>query len=175
MRCLHPLAAAAEVGRDLDVAAQASEANRAPDGAGWTDVHVIQAPEHDYAQAGLPVGAADAALAPILPRVRRFAATAMAGFDGHDPFGTYEEDAYCYGVDASLFVKLETDGAQVRHIWFQAETGDPERLQELKAALLAVDRLVPSIVADYWLDRTGPVGDLGFFDDYLAELADGRT
>lgn len=171
MRRLYPLAAGAEVARDLDEAAGAGAADQAPDGVGWTGVHVIRAPRDDYAAAGLTVHDADVALAAVLPRVRDFAATASGGFEGHDPYGSYEDDAYCYGGGADLFVKVEADGAKVGSIWFQVETQDPDRLAKLRAALVAVDRLVPSIVADYWLDRTGPVGDSAFLDDYLHELA----
>lgn len=49
------------------------------------------------------VRAAEAVLAPILPRVRRFVATASAGFgpDAHDPYGIYEDEAHCYGLDVA--------------------------------------------------------------------------
>ncbi|HEX6681412.1 MAG TPA: hypothetical protein VF062_01355 [Candidatus Limnocylindrales bacterium] len=172
MRRLHPLAAAVEVREELGAAQAASIANRAPDGAGWTGLHVIQPPEHDYAEAGLSFAQAGAVLAPILPRVRRFAATAMAGFgDGsHDPYGTYEEDAHCYGVDETCFIKLDGQDSLVHQIWFQAETHDAARLQELRRAIVALDQLVPSLIADYWLDCTGVIADDAFLDRYLSVL-----
>jgi len=172
-RNLHPLVAAADVAADVGAAAVASEANRAPGGVGWTDVHVIQQPERDYTDAGLRLADADAALAPILPRVRDFAATASAGFEpgAHDPWGVYEDDAYCYGLDAACFIKLEPDGDLVRHIWFAVETPDIERLARVRDAIVALDRLVPSVIADYWLDATGEVRDAAFFDAYLRALA----
>jgi hypothetical protein len=172
MRCLYPISAAVEVADEVRAAQAAGDANRAPDGAGWTQLHVIQPPTHDYTEASLSFTQADAVLAPILPRVRRFAATAMAGFgDGaHDPFGTYEDDAHCYGTDASCFIKLDGNDPLVRRIWFQAETHDAERLQALRHAIVALDQLVPSIIADYWLDRTGAVGDDTFLDTYMRAL-----
>lgn len=172
MRCLRPLAAAAEVAADLRAAEAASGANRAPDGVGWTDVHVIAAPAHDYAAAGLTFAQADAALTPIMPRVRRFVATASAGFDegAQDPMGSYEDDAYCYGVDASCFVKLDGDEPLVQQIWYGADTEDPACLDRLRRAIIAVDRLVPSVIADYWLDCAGSVADGEFLDRYMRML-----
>ncbi|MET7771370.1 hypothetical protein [Nocardia sp. NPDC005366] len=172
MRCLHPLEAAAEVAADLLAAEAASRANRAPDGVGWTDVHVIAAPADDYAAAGLTFAQADAALTPIMPRIRRFVATASAGFtEGvEDPMGSYEDDAYCYGVDASCFVKLDGEEPLVEQIWYQADTEDPARLDRLRRAIIAVDRLVPSVIADYRLDCTGSVGDGEFLDRYMRML-----
>jgi hypothetical protein len=148
--------------------------NQAPGGVGWTDVHIIQAPQHTYEDAGLTFAQAEAALTDILPRVREFAATASGGFGegAHDPYGTYEKDAHCYGIDASCFVKLDGAGPLVRQIWFQAETRDAERLQALQRAIVAIDRLVPSVIADYWLDCTGAVGDAAFLGRYLDMLGD---
>jgi len=138
----------------------------------WTDLHVIQPAKHDYAEAGLGFAQAAAALAPILPRVRRFTATAMAGFgDGaHDPFGSYEVDAHCYGVDASCFIKLDGNNSLVRQVWFQADTQDAGRLEKLRHAIVAIDQLVPSIIADYWLKCTGVVGDGAFLEKYMRVL-----
>ncbi len=172
MRCLHPLAAAAEVASDLIVAEAASATNRVPDGVGWTDVHIIAEPVHDYAAEGLTFAQVDAVLAAIMPRVRQFAATASAGFDEdvRDPWGSYEDGAYCYGVDASCFIKLDGEPPLIQRIWFQAETEDPARLDRLRRAIIAIDRLVPSVIVDYWLDCTGSVADVEFLDRYLRML-----
>jgi hypothetical protein len=118
---------------------------------------------------------ADAVLAPILPRVRRFAATASAGFgpDANGPYGTYEDEAHCYGLDATCFLKLEADGCLVRQVWYHVETQDPESLGKLREAIVALDQLVPSVVADYWLDCTGVVRDRDFLDEYLRALSNG--
>jgi hypothetical protein len=172
MRSLHPLAALVGVADDVRAADAAGEANHAPDGVGWTSLHIIAEPEHDYAEAGLSLDQADAVLAPILPRVRRFAATATAGFgpDAHDPYGTYEDEAHCYGLDATCFLKLEADGSLVRQVWFHVETPDAERLAQLREAILALDQLIPSIIADYWLNCTGVVRDHDFLDKYVRAL-----
>lgn len=173
MRTLHPLSAAKEVQSDIDAAIAAGERNRAPDGAGWTDVHVIAQPSVDYTSAGLSVQQASEALALILPRVRNFAATASSAMGGgqRDPYGSYETDAHCYGTNAGCFIKLETEGALVRQIWFECDTDADDRAR-LRRGLEAIDRLCASVIADYWLDRTGAVSDAAFMDDYMRALAD---
>ncbi|UGT54228.1 hypothetical protein [Nocardia asteroides] len=135
-------------------------------------------PAHDYAAEGLTFERVDAVLAPILPRVRQFAATASAGFDEdvRDPWGSYEDDAYCYAADASCFIKLDGEPPLIQRIWFQAETEDPARLDQLRRAIIAIDGLVPSVIVDYWLDCTGSVADAEFLDRYLRMLLrDGDT
>lgn len=79
MRNLHPLSALTEAMRDITRAAEAGEKNRAPDGVGWMDVHVIGEPSADYSSVPLPLAAIASALEPLMPRVRRFTATAAAG------------------------------------------------------------------------------------------------
>jgi hypothetical protein len=44
------------------------------------------------------------------------------------------------------------------------------RLAALRQAIVAIDQLVPSVIAYYWLDRTGPVRDSAFLDDYMRRL-----
>jgi len=173
MRNLYPAAAGDEAQDDIARAAEAGERNRAPDGRGWTDMHVIQPPKTDFTDAGLPLAAVIAVLEPMMPRVRRFYATigsAMAKGAGRDPLGSYLENAVCFGFGRSCFVKVEPEGALVASIWFEASGAGPAQLAALRAALLAIDALAPSIVADYWLDLTGRVGDVAFLDRYFAEL-----
>ncbi|MEV6102884.1 alpha/beta fold hydrolase [Nocardia sp. NPDC051981] len=85
--------------------------------------------------------------------------------------GIYANDAYCYGVDASCFIKLNGDEPLVESIWFRADTKDPARLELLRRAIIAVDLLAPSVIADYWLDCTGPVADDRFLHRYMRMLA----
>ncbi|OWJ67802.1 hypothetical protein [Inquilinus limosus] len=173
MRNLYPAAAEDEAQNDMARATEADERNRAPDGQGWTDMHVIQPPKTDFAAAGLQLAAVVAALEPLMPRVRRFYAaigSAMARDAGRDPLGSYEEDAVCFGFGRSCFVKVEPKGDLVARVWFEASGPEPAQLAALRAALLAIDSLSPSIVADYWLDETGRVGDAAFLDRYFAAL-----
>jgi len=104
-RNLYPTAARNEVADDLDAAREAAERNRAPSGQGWTAMHVIRSPATDYPEAGVTAAAAAPVLEPIMPRVKRFYATGTAGFGGKphdDPYGSYEEDAWCFGRGAHL-------------------------------------------------------------------------
>lgn len=173
MRTLHPRQAADEVTRDLDAGADASQRNRAPNGVGWTDVHVIKAPSLSYADIGLTFAAADAALAPIMPRVRKFAASigAAIGAKERDPYGSYEEDAHCYAHDRGCFIKLDGKDGALSAIWFEART-DADGLAHLFRGLRAIDALAPSIVADYWLDCSGAIADVAFMEAYRRRLGD---
>ncbi|MFT3727433.1 MAG: hypothetical protein QM759_06405 [Terricaulis sp.] len=170
MRNVHPIAAFGEVTADIGAAVEASERNRAPDGIGWTDVHIIEPPSLNYGDVGLTFDTADAVLAPIMPRVRNFFATSTAGFDPavRDPHGSYD-DAYCYGFSSHCFIKLDGAGDTVQRIWFQAPS-DPAQLKPLFAGLIALDALVESVIADYWLDATGRVRDGEFMTTYMRHL-----
>lgn len=172
MRSLYPVAAWAEAARDLDAAIAAGECNRAPDGIGWTNVHVIKAPSIDFTSTGLALDAIAGRLAGTMPRVRLFRATAMSGFDTsrRDPLGSYEEDAWCFGIDATCFVKLEPSGALVARIWFEANTTEPRKLAALRAALQAIDGAAEAMIIDYWLDTAGRVRDEAFMERYFAML-----
>ena len=173
MRDLYPAAALAHASREVRHAAEAGERNRDPSGAGWTDVYVIQPPTMSYLDVQLPLARASRALAELLPRVRRFYATASAGFDlgSRDPYGSYEEHAHCYGLHRRCFIKLEPEGELVKRIWFEANTDDAQELATLRAAILAVEGLARSAIADYWLDVAGAVADAQFLDRYFRKLA----
>jgi hypothetical protein len=177
MRNLYPVGAFFEARADLARSAEASERNRDPGGVGWTDVHVIGAPSIDYSDVRLELGAVADALGSIMPRVKRFTATAMAGFtlNERDPWGSYQEDAYCYGFDQGCFIKIEPEGDLVKQVWFECRTEDSERLSALARAILAIDALAESVIADYWVDRVGRVRDPAFLDVYLRELAAEET
>jgi hypothetical protein len=170
MRSLHPVAAFFDVRADVARAGEAAARNAAPDGHGWTDIQIVGAPRVRYADAGLALVAVDAALAAVMPRVRRFAATATAGFHGEDPLGAYETDAHAFGFDSSCFIKLEPDGPLVGSIWFEARTADAAHLAALERAFVAIEALAESVVADYWLDSVGRLRDPAFLDRYLAAL-----
>lgn len=174
MRNLYPVGALFEARAKVTRAADAADRNRAPDGGGFTDMHVINGPSIDYADIGLELGVLADALGSIVPRVKRFTATAMAGFEPNtrDAYGSYEEEAYCYGFDETCFIKLEPAGVLVKQIWFECRTLPPERLSAFERAILAVDALAESVVADYWLDQVGRVRDPAFFHAYLRQIAE---
>ncbi|MDF7775012.1 hypothetical protein P1X14_07130 [Sphingomonas sp. AOB5] len=168
MRRLYPLAARAEAEADMRAAIAAAERNRLPSG-GYSDMHIIGAPDHTYVDAGLRLADAAAALEAVMPRVRRFHSTAMAGFDPacRDAMGSYNEDAWCFGLGTHCYVKIEPRGDLVERIWFDIESGDQDVLITLRKAFRAIDALSPSIITDYFLEMMGAVTDHGFMADYL--------
>jgi hypothetical protein len=172
MRSLVPLAALAEARSDVAKAKDAGARNADPNGLGWTDMHIAQRPSVDYATIPLRLDDAAALLAQHFPRILNFTATASAGFssDARDPYGTYETEAQCYGADASCFIKLEHEGGVVHGIWFEAGTGRHEDLSRLRAALVALDTIVPSAIVDYWISASGAIGNRAFMDQYFDAL-----
>jgi hypothetical protein len=173
LRNLYPVAAFAEVAADMRAAADAAEQNRAPDGSGWTDLHLIRPPSAETASFDIRLERLVPKLSALMPRVRRFKATAMAGFEPgvDDPYGHADDDPVCYGFDAGCFVKVEVKGGRAGAIWYDCTTADADRLRRLRAAFLAIDRLAPCVVGDYVLDIAGPVGDTAFLERYFALFA----
>ena len=173
MRRLYPVGAFFEARVDVKRAADAAEQNRAPTGEGWTDIHLIDEPSIDYADVRLELSSVADALVGIMPRVKRFSATAMGGFglNAHDPWGSYEEDAYCYGFDQTCFIKIDPADGMVKQVWFECHAVNADRLSALARAMLAVDALAELAIADYWLDRVGRIRDTAFLSSYLQELS----
>lgn len=176
MRNLYPLTVRTEVENDIAKAAAAAEKNRDPSGFGFTDMYMAKPPSSDYADLGLTLVTAESALAPILPRVRQFNATigsAMRSAE-RDSYGSYEDDAWCFGLGTHCYLKLDAKGAFVGNIWFDLNTDEPVVVDRLRKAIEAVDALVPSVIADYFLDFSGPVAEPGVLDSYFAGLAEQR-
>lgn len=168
MRNLYPVAARVEADADMTASVEASARNRAPDGVGWTDVHLIEPPKTTFADGGLTIVAAAKALEPLLPRVRRF--VCGGGDSAKNPFAYRNNDAYCFGFDETCFIKLDVKDDLVERIWYEARTEDVRHLSALRQALCAIDALSPAMVADYWLHATGPVADTAFMDAYFKAL-----
>jgi hypothetical protein len=173
MRNLYPVGALFEATADIGRVVKAGEQNRAADGVGWTDLYQIRQPSIDYTDVGLELTAMTGALTSILPRVRRFAATAMSGFGSgsRDPYGHYDDDAYCFGFDHACFIKLEPAGDLVKQVWFECSSPTPERRASFIQAIRAIDAPAESAIADYWMDCAGRVRDAAFLDAYLRALA----
>jgi hypothetical protein len=174
MRSIHPVAAWPEATGDLARAVDAGRRNAAPDGLGWTGVHLIETASVDFTATSLRLDPLATVLAGVMPRVTRFIATATVGFDRsrRDPYGSYETDAWCYGHDATCFVKIEPAGDLVRGIWFEARTTDPARVADLARAFALVDEMAEAMIVDYWLEAAGRIRDGAFMRRYLAALAE---
>ena len=171
MRSLYPLASAAEVARDLAEALETSERSRDPSGFGWNEIHEINPPTIDFAKTDLSLDAAIAALQALLPRILRFSAgISSSQASGDDPLAIHEADAWCFGFDATCFIKLEVEAGKLSQIWFECADAPLEQATKLRAGLEAIDALTPCLVADYWINVTGSVGDPGFMDRYFAAL-----
>jgi len=145
VRNLYPLAALAEAEADVESARRHGEEHRAPGGAGWRKAYAIEEPAVTYRSLNLKAADVAAALAGVLPRVDEF----EVGFGAGNPFHRLDLDPQCYGFGPELYVKLETDGEYLAHIWFDVRWAEPEKIAALRRALEAVERVVPSAVADY--------------------------
>jgi hypothetical protein len=174
MRNLYPLSALKEAQVDIAAAAAAGEQNRDPSGFGWSGVHVIQPPAEGYAEAGLLLADAARVLEPIMPRVKHFYATSFAAIDraDRDPWGSYDDDAWSFGLSHRCYLKLDVKDAHVDRIWFDLGHDTAEHADALRHALQAIDRLVPSLIADYYMDVTVEIGDAEKLDRYFAQLAE---
>lgn len=176
MRNLYPIAAFDEAASEVAAAAAAAERNRDPSGFGFTAMHMVELPSITYVDVGLRLDAAAAALAPIMPRAKRFAATIFhAMLTGEtDPYGSYEEGSWAFGLGPHCYIKLEPKGELVEAVWFGLDSDDPAHADALRRSMLAIDALAPSIVADFFLDQSGPVGDPAFLDSYFEAYRDNR-
>ncbi|MEJ0022849.1 MAG: hypothetical protein WDN76_04990 [Alphaproteobacteria bacterium] len=172
MRSLVPLAAFAEVQQDVERAQTEGAKNAAPSGLGWSDIYLARPPTIDYSAIPLRLRDAAALLEKWFPRILNFTATASAGFSPgvRDPYGSYETDAQCYGTGASCFIKLEHKESVVHGIWFEGQTDNREDMSRLRHGLMALDAIVPSAIADYWLSTSGAIGDQAFMDRYFDAL-----
>lgn len=176
MRNLYPLAVRTEVEKDIAAAAEAGEKNRAPSGFGYTDIYISQPPSQNYADHGLALETVASALEQIMPRVRRFNATVYSAMnsDVRDPYGSYEEDAWCFGLGEHCYIKIDPKDGMAGNIWFDLNTVDSDTEYLLRRGLEAIDRLIPSVIADYYLDFSGPVSDPLALDNYFAMFVETR-
>lgn len=174
MRNLYPASVRDEVDEDLYKAAMAEEKNRAPSGIGYTDIYVAKSPSENYSTHALSLEAVGIALNPIFPRVREFNATTYSAMVGteRDAFGSYETDAWCFGIGADCFVKIDANGDFVKDIWFDLTTDDPDTAILLRKAIIEIDKLVPSIIADYYLNFLGSASQGSELDRYFDTLAE---
>lgn len=171
MRNIYPMAVQSEVAVDLEKAAATAAASKSPHGIGWSELHLVQEPSTDYVTAGLQLAAVASAIAPFLPRVKRFYATigsAMGSAD-RDPWGSYEDDAWCFGFGPHCYIKVDEEGQLVKAIWFDISSNAPADVAALRSAMLAINELVPSFIADYFMEARVPIDNADLLDLYFAE------
>ena len=144
MRNVYPVSDVRKIVDDLAVAQAKSESNLAPDGIGWTDIHVIQGPDTSFRKLEIEWQKISDSVGAILPRIREF----EVGFGAGNPFHYRDDDAQCFGFGRRMYIKLETDGKFLNAIWFDATSDDREDLSALRRAFEAIDALHPSMIAD---------------------------
>lgn len=159
MRNLVPLVGLEEARRDIDAAAAFAHDHQDPSGFGWTDMYVVAAPSKDYSDVGLTLEAAAQALSPIMPRVKRFG----------DPYGSYDDNAWAFGLGSRCYIKLECEGDLVKSIWFDLRTADAEDVFALRRAIEAINDLIPSAISDYSFNAVVRIGDQPALDAYFQE------
>jgi hypothetical protein len=175
MRNLYPIAARVEAENDIAAAAAAAERNRYPSGFGYADIYITKPPSTDYTEVGLAVSDVEEALTSFLPRMRVFNATIFSAMrnDERDPFGSYDDDALCFGLGPHCYIKFEIEGPLVRSIWFDLNTNDAADFQLFRSAIHAIDALASSIIVDYFLNFTGIVSEPSVLSEYLVALKGG--
>lgn len=166
MRNVYPVNAISDVMDDIAAAKLNSVENLAPNGVGWTDVHAIQEPEKSFLEIGLEWQSVANAIGEVLPRIKEF----EVGFGTNNPFHYKDLDPTCYGFGQSMYLKLETDGDYLKAIWFDTRSNVEEELFALRRALEAINEIHPSMIADYWLNTGGLIGDRAFLDAYIEGL-----
>ena len=166
MRNVYPANAMTDVMDDIAAAKLNSVENFAPNGVGWTDVHAIQEPEKLFLEIRLEWQSVAKAIGEILPRIKEF----EVGFGTNNPFHYRDLDPTCYGFGQSMYLKLETDGDYLKAIWFDTRSNVEEELFALKRALEAINEIHHSMIADYWLNTGGLIGDQAFLDAYIEGL-----
>ncbi|WP_347311506.1 hypothetical protein [Defluviimonas sp. SAOS-178_SWC] len=168
IRNLYPASALREISDDLSVVQASFEKNRSPDGLGWSEIHIVQEPENSFLSLNPKLADIVSVIELELPRIDEF----EVGFGSDNPLHHFERDALCYGFGRHLYLKLDADGDDLRAIWYEARSRDPEELLALRRAIEAVDGVQPLMLADYWLNLGGLVRDSEFLDRYFGVISE---
>jgi hypothetical protein len=172
MRSLHPRAAWEAVADDIDEALDFANKNHDPVTGYPNDIRAFEQPETNYLETSLTIDTVKSALSPHMPFVSRFYATIGSVMESakRDPYGHYDDDAICFGFNEHCFIKIEPKGNRVKRIWFDALNLNENHSAALKAPLLAIEELTPSVIADYWHYTYGPLCDDDYLSTYLTAL-----
>lgn len=170
MRNLYPAAGYDDAAADIEASIAFGQEHW--DGAGFDACRAIEPPAGGWLDTDLTCDAVCRAVAPHLPRVRKLSVTPYGPVDsgvfrpGIDP----PPEGYCFGFSEECFLAINEDGERVRSIWFEVFGCSQEEYAALRAAMEAIDALVPAAVADYWADRAAKVADFAAMDAYFQEL-----
>ncbi|MEM7327885.1 MAG: hypothetical protein AAF437_04040 [Pseudomonadota bacterium] len=167
MRNLYAASAADAVFSGMDKAIAASEKNRSASGLGWDAMHVIEHPKPTFADEGLQTTQLVSAMEGVIPRVSRF----TIGGTPNNPIYSEDEKPVAFGYGDELYIKAEVSSDLVSHIWYDVQTTEATKLQGLRQAFEALDKVIPCVLADYWVHADGFLSNREFLDDYFAFLA----
>ena len=166
MRNVYPADTFNDVMKDIAAAKASSVENLAPNGIGWTDVHAIREPEKSFRELGFEWRIVADAISVFLSKITEF----EVGFGTNNPFHYKDDNPICFGFGQSMYLKLETDGDYLTAIWFDSRTNNEKEMSALRRALEALDEIHPSMIADYWLNTGGFIGDQAYLDAYIDGL-----
>lgn len=169
MRCLWPAGAAPYLANELQASVDAAQKNVAPDGMGYTAMHVAKPPDSGFAPARLSLDVVIASFASVMPRFDQV----EGGYGSHAEHNANNPLCFGFGPECYIYIGLR-DGV-VDSVFFDATTGEPEKLGALREAIMVIDRLCPAALVDYWVDMSGIVSDDRFMSAYFAALAAERA
>jgi hypothetical protein len=82
-----------------------------------------------------------------------------------------DEDISSVTADGAFDTRKCHDAIAARKaIWFDTRSNVEEELFALRRALEAINEIHPSMIADYWLNTGGLIGDQAFLDAYIEGL-----
>lgn len=169
MRCLWPASAAPYLANDLQASVDAAQKNLASSGMGYTSVHLAKPPDTGFAPWQLSLDAVIASFTSLMPRFDQM----ESGYGSHTEYAASNPLCFGFGPECYMYVGLR-DGF-VDSFFFDAQTGDPQKLGALRQAIMVIDTLCPAALVDYWMDMSGIVSDRNFMDAYFSTLAADTT
>jgi len=164
---IYPAEGFEQASADLDKSIQASVENRAPNGAGWKDMHIIETPEVTFVDKGLRADVLGRAMEKVLPRAAKYQTTP------DDYYARRIDNPHCYGLGNQLFFMFETQGEFVKYIWFVMDDSTPHELLTMRLAMNVINDHAPAMISDYRANSDGLMSDTNFMDRYFDHLLSG--
>lgn len=169
MRCIYPIAEMSNVRRDMQKAEEIHASEPGDGQYGFYNIHVIEEPKVKFKDYNLKVADCISLLSAYLPRAREYVVYPIGQFNGK------EEGVIVFGENY-MFIKIEPEGEFVQYLWFECMPNESQAhlMATFREAFLAIDAVVPSMIADYWMDAFGAIGDDRFLSAYLHTLQFGE-